>query len=137
MEKDFSQLSSNQIRGYEKAIENYIEEMCGYTSLNSRDVPIGAGSALKMFGTPDNHYCCRPKYYRADIDTFDKVINIEYETQEAPISVAKDMIQYVLDTIGEWETSDEDKILELINNNFEFHVYIHDRSKKQETEFDW
>ena len=137
MEKDFSQLSSNKVQAYEKAIESYIEQMCGYTQLNSHDVPMGAGPALNMFGKPSNHYCCRPKYYRADVDKFDKTIKLEYETQETPINVAKDMLQYCLDTIGEWDFQAEDKILELINNGFKFHVYVHDRAKKQEDEFDW
>lgn len=135
--EDFSQLSSNQVKAYEKAIETYIEEMCGYTQLNSRDEPMGAGPALNMFGKPSNHYCCRPKYYSADVDKYNKTINLEYETQETPIKVAKDMLQYCLDTIGEWDLEVEDKILELANNGFKFHVYVHDRAKKQEDEFDW
>jgi len=135
--EDFSQLSSNQVKAYEKAIETYIEEMCGYNSLNSRGTPMNMGPALSMFGTSSNDYCCRPKYYRVDVDKYDKTIKLEYETQETPIKVAKDMLKYCLDTIGEWDLEVEDKILELANNGFKFHVYVHDRAKKQEDEFDW
>ena len=77
------------------------------------------------------------KYYRADVDKYDKTIKLEYETQETPIKVAKDILQYCLDTIGEWDLEFEDKILELANNGFKFHVYVHDRAKKQEDKFDW
>lgn len=52
--EDFSQLSSNQVKAYEKAIETYIEEMCGYNGLNSRGTPMSMGPALSMFGTSSN-----------------------------------------------------------------------------------
>ena len=136
MEKDFSQLSNNQIRAYEKAVTDIIDRECGYRCWRD-DAPVGMGVALDMFANRDDGYSIRPKYINSSLNVFDKVMTIEYETQCTPIAAAKDMLQYVFDTISDDRSYEEKKVLELLEYGVKFKFMVHDRDKRQHLEFEY